>query len=98
MRPSSSATTSGHCRRGSPAGVSFHRRKGDFGMSRISTLVFAIVAYAIFFATFLYLIVFVGDFPLGTKTVDVGPTAAVGVAVVIDVFLIALFGLQHSVM
>jgi methanethiol S-methyltransferase len=67
-------------------------------MSRISTLVFAIVAYAIFFATFLYLIVFVGDFPLGTKTVDVGPTAAVGVAVVIDVFLIALFGVQHSVM
>jgi protein-S-isoprenylcysteine O-methyltransferase Ste14 len=67
-------------------------------MSRALTLAFAIVAYAIFFATFLYLICFVGDFTFAAKTVDVGPAAPTGVAIVVDVFLIALFGLQHSVM
>src|SRR5215210_3753883 len=67
-------------------------------MSRALTLVFAIIAYAIFFATFLYLIVFVGDFPFSARTVDVGPDASPAAAAAIDVVLIALFGLQHSVM
>ena len=67
-------------------------------MSRAMTMVFAIAAYAIFFATFLYLIVFVGDFSFSSRTVDVGPDAPIALAVVIDIVLIALFGLQHSVM
>jgi protein-S-isoprenylcysteine O-methyltransferase Ste14 len=67
-------------------------------MSRAATLVFAILAYAVFFATFLYLIVFVGDLSFARRTVDLGPPAPVAQAVVIDVALIALFGLQHSVM
>jgi len=67
-------------------------------MSRSLTMLFAIAAYALFFATFLYLIVFVGGFSISYRTVDVGPVAPVAVAVVVDVALIALFGLQHSVM
>jgi protein-S-isoprenylcysteine O-methyltransferase Ste14 len=67
-------------------------------MGRAATLIFAILAYAVFFATFLYLIVFVGDFSFASRTVDLGPSAPVALAVVIDVALIALFGLQHSVM
>ena len=67
-------------------------------MSRILTLTFAMVAYAIFFATFLYLICVVGDLVFVPRTVDVGPQSQVAVAVVINVLLIALFGLQHSVM
>jgi protein-S-isoprenylcysteine O-methyltransferase Ste14 len=67
-------------------------------MSRALSLLFAILAYAIFFATFLYLIVFVGDFNFAGRTVDVGTEAPVAVAVVIDIALILLFGLQHSVM
>jgi len=67
-------------------------------MSRAATLLFAIISYAIFFATFLYLIVFVGDFPISGRTVDVGAESPVAVAAVIDIALIALFGLQHSVM
>jgi len=67
-------------------------------MSRALTMVFAIVCYAIFFATFLYLIVFVGDFALGVRTVDVGPQAPPLIAALIDIGLIALFGLQHSIM
>jgi protein-S-isoprenylcysteine O-methyltransferase Ste14 len=67
-------------------------------MSRVAAMVFAIAAYAVFFATFLYLIVFVGDFPLGTRTVDLGPQADPISAVFIDIALILLFGLQHSLM
>src|SRR5215211_5069941 len=67
-------------------------------MTRAASLLFSLVAYAIFFATFLYLIVFVGDIPIAGQTVDRGPDAPVAVAVLIDVALIALFGLQHSIM
>jgi protein-S-isoprenylcysteine O-methyltransferase Ste14 len=67
-------------------------------MSRAATLLFAMIAYAIFFATFLYLICFVGNFPFAPVTVDVGPSSPVATAVVIDLILIAMFGIQHSVM
>ena len=67
-------------------------------MSRAAALVFAIACYAIFFATFLYLIVFVGDFTFAAKTVDAGPHAPTVVAAIIDLILISLFGLQHSAM
>ena len=67
-------------------------------MSKAATLIFALIAYAIFFATFLYLIAFVGDFSLVPRSVDRGPEASVAVAIVIDSALIALFGLQHSIM
>jgi protein-S-isoprenylcysteine O-methyltransferase Ste14 len=67
-------------------------------MSRIVTMLFAIVAYAIFFATFLYLIIFVGDLSFASLTVDQGPGGNAATAAVIDLGLIALFGLQHSVM
>lgn len=67
-------------------------------MSRAFNLLFAIVCYAIFFATFLYLIGFVGDFVV-PKTID-SPASSLApvVAAVVDIALIALFGLQHSIM
>lgn len=67
-------------------------------MSRVATLLFAVLCYAIFFATFLYLIVFVGGFAFAGRTVDLGPSAPVLPSAVIDVALIALFGFQHSIM
>ncbi len=67
-------------------------------MSRSLTMLFAVVAYAIFFATFLYLIAFVGNIAVVPRTVDIGPATPVATAVAINVALIALFGLQHSVM
>ena len=68
-------------------------------MSRVASLLFAIVAYAIFFATFLYLICFVGDLAFVPVTVNSGgPEATPLVAAIIDLALIVLFGLQHSVM
>jgi protein-S-isoprenylcysteine O-methyltransferase Ste14 len=67
-------------------------------MSRVASLLFSIGAYAIFFATFLYLIAFVGNFPIAGITIDNGPAAPTAVAVLVDLALIGLFGLQHSVM
>lgn len=67
-------------------------------MSKAATIFYAIIAYAVFFATFLYLIAFVGNLPWVPRTVDRGPDAPAGVAILINVGLIALFGLQHSVM
>lgn len=58
----------------------------------------ATVCYLIFFATFLYLIAFVGNLPWVPLTVDRGPFAPLGTAIVTDLALIALFGAQHSVM
>jgi protein-S-isoprenylcysteine O-methyltransferase Ste14 len=67
-------------------------------MSKAASLLFALVAYAIFFATFLYLIAFVGDLAFAPLTVNRGPQAPLPTAAAIDVGLIALFGLQHSIM
>ncbi|MFN3388399.1 MAG: methanethiol S-methyltransferase [Allosphingosinicella sp.] len=67
-------------------------------MSRSLYLLFALAAYAIFLATFLYLIGFVGNLPGLPRTVDRGPDSALAAAIVVDVALIALFGVQHSVM
>jgi protein-S-isoprenylcysteine O-methyltransferase Ste14 len=67
-------------------------------MSRVGTLLFAIAAYAIFFATFLYLVCFVGNVPFAPVTVDRGPAGPLAMALVVDLGLIALFGIQHSAM
>lgn len=67
-------------------------------MSKVMSLLFAVVAYAIFLATFLYLIAFVGNLPLVPITVDRGPAAPSAVALVVNLALISLFGVQHSVM
>lgn len=68
-------------------------------MMRAIYLLFGVLAYLIFFVTFLYLIAFTGNLPWVDVTVDrggiVGPVA---LALIVDVSLIALFGLQHSIM
>jgi len=67
-------------------------------MSRFIFLVVATLIYLIFFATFLYLIGFVAGLPALPTNVDHGVAASPLAAVMIDLALIALFGVQHSVM
>lgn len=67
-------------------------------MSKAFYMLFAVAAYFIFFATFLYLIAFVGNL-FGPRTIDLGGTQApLATALTINITLIALFGIQHSVM
>lgn len=67
-------------------------------MSKAASLGFAVIAYAVFLATFLYLIGFVGDLAALPRTVDRGLEGPLGQAIAVDLALIALFGVQHSVM
>ncbi|AUW60066.1 hypothetical protein C1T17_04105 [Sphingobium sp. SCG-1] len=67
-------------------------------MSRGLSALFGVAAYFIFLATFLYLVAFVGDIPGVPRTISYGREADVSTAVITDILLIALFGLQHSVM
>lgn len=66
-------------------------------MKRIAALLFGLAAYAFFLATFLYAMLFVEGFGV-PKTIDSGPQTPWGEAIAVDLFLLALFATQHSVM
>ena len=66
-------------------------------MPRILSLIYGGAAYAFFFLVFLYAIAFVGDLPV-TRTLDAGPGAPPLTAAVIDLLLLGVFAVQHSLM
>jgi protein-S-isoprenylcysteine O-methyltransferase Ste14 len=67
-------------------------------MGKPLTLLVSVACYLAFFVAFVYLIAFVAAFPPLPTNVDKGLVASMPVAAVIDVALIALVGLQHSIM
>ena len=64
---------------------------------RILFFGFGLASYAFFFATFLYFIAFVGGFFVPHR-LDAPLDGSIGAAIAINLGLVALFGLQHSVM
>jgi protein-S-isoprenylcysteine O-methyltransferase Ste14 len=66
-------------------------------MSRFIILIYGCAVYVLFLATFLYAIGFVGDIS-GLKTIDSAETSDLWSAIPIDVVLLGLFAIQHSVM
>jgi len=66
-------------------------------MGRFIAFLYGLVAYLIFFVTFLYAIGFVSGLVV-PKTIDTGPVAPVAEALMVNLLLMSLFAVQHSVM
>jgi protein-S-isoprenylcysteine O-methyltransferase Ste14 len=58
---------------------------------------YGLASYIVFLGSFLYAIGFVGNV-IVPKTIDSGPSAALPVALAIDITLLGLFAAQHSIM
>jgi protein-S-isoprenylcysteine O-methyltransferase Ste14 len=66
-------------------------------MKRLLIVSYGAICYLVFLAAFLYAIGFVGNL-LVPRTIDHGVTASTAEALIVNVVLLALFALQHSVM
>ncbi|HEU4778828.1 MAG TPA: isoprenylcysteine carboxylmethyltransferase family protein [Steroidobacteraceae bacterium] len=64
---------------------------------RVSIFLFGVVSYALFFATFLYAVGFIGNFSV-PRTLDGAPTATFTMALLVNLGLLGVFAVQHSVM
>lgn len=67
-------------------------------MGRVLGMLVAVLCYGAFFAAFVYFVGFLAAFPLLPTHLDKGLAAPPAIAAIIDLALIALFGIQHSVM
>jgi methanethiol S-methyltransferase len=66
-------------------------------MGALFSVLYGLVAYAVFLAAFLYAIGFTGNLVV-PKSIDVGPSAPLAEALLVNVLLLGLFAVQHSVM
>jgi protein-S-isoprenylcysteine O-methyltransferase Ste14 len=66
-------------------------------MGRFIALLYGIAAYALCIVTLLYAIAFVGDMPV-PKTIDSGAVAPLLESLIVNLVLLSIFAIQHSVM
>jgi protein-S-isoprenylcysteine O-methyltransferase Ste14 len=66
-------------------------------MRRIGIFMFGVLAYACFLVSFLYAVGFVGGFAV-PRSIDAAPEGPLATAVAVDLLLLTVFALQHSVM
>jgi methanethiol S-methyltransferase len=65
--------------------------------ARLLILFYALVSYAVFLVSFLYAVGFVGNY-LVSKSIDVGDATNLSGAIVVDLLLVGIFAIQHSMM
>jgi protein-S-isoprenylcysteine O-methyltransferase Ste14 len=78
-----------------PLGITTTRRTRS--MNRFAALIYGVVCYAVFFSTFLYAAGFLANFVV-PKSIDSGSAGPAGLAVVVNLALLSVFAVQHSVM
>jgi methanethiol S-methyltransferase len=83
-------------------GVTVRRRfvanhRMETTMQRILALLYGVVAYLVFFVTILYAIGFVEGLVV-PKTIDTGNVVPLTEALIVNLLLMSLFAIQHSVM
>jgi len=66
-------------------------------MGRFIAFLYGLVAYVVFFVTFLYAIGFVEGWVV-PKTIDTGTVVSLAEALIVNVLLMSVFAIQHSVM
>jgi methanethiol S-methyltransferase len=67
--------------------------------ARLAVFAYGTVSYAIFFGTYLYAIAFIGNFSsIVPRTIDGEPTLSLTLALLINLALLGIFAVQHSVM
>ena len=71
--------------------------RGGTRVSRFFAFLYGLACYAVFFVTFLYAIGFVSGLVV-PKAIDTGTTAPMTEALIVDLLLMSLFAIQHSVM
>lgn len=70
-------------------------------VSRVLILLYALVSYALFTISFLYALGFVGNYVVPKsidKSIDIDGATNMGDAIVVNLLLMSLFAVQHSVM
>jgi protein-S-isoprenylcysteine O-methyltransferase Ste14 len=66
-------------------------------IGRIAALIYGLASYLVFFLASVYAVAFVGNY-LVPKSIDVGSESGLVQSILIDVLLLGVFAVQHSVM
>jgi len=66
-------------------------------IGRVAPLIYGIASYLVFLCSIIYAVFFIGNY-LVPKSIDVGPESGLAQSILIDIVLLGMFALQHSIM